>query len=1259
VANLIVEAGPDEGSEPLLHLGRGELRIGISSLWRRELVLSLILLQDLDFRIVRLDRGGASPALDIPETLTLGPVTVRIGSVRVERGHVLYRDDPERLEIEARGLQVMARPARRGIDVSLGAESLSVQMPDLRETFAEVEGVGWLHQDLLSFQRLTARWDERRVAITGDVRQPLTAADADLQVRAELDLAGLSRRVSVPWPLAGIATVEANVRGRLTAPEILGRVSVPSLTAKFIHAHTVALRGQWGAAGLAIQLKGDVDLAPIGREFITQWPLAGIAAVEAEVHGRLDAPEVSGRLTVPHLAAGTTQARDVAVRGQWRQGLLDLPEITARIFEGTLRGSLRMAPDKLEDTRITLILQRASVAAFESFGPIPPGLSGELDLDAEAQGDPRRPEEAQGRFRLAASHFVLPGDLSRIGEGTLSVVGTFQHGVAELARASGRWPGAQLGASGRLRREGPMGLRVALDADLGRLVSLWGVAGVAGQATLTGTATGSWAQWELVGEVRAAPVTIAGIGLDGLRLRYQIDGTRLAVQSAEAAFGQSLAHASGVVTWRDARFRADVLVPGLHWEDLRPWLPPAAQGVGRFGLAGRVEGTPAAWQAEGTIEAPALAARDVPIRDLHGAFTATQQRIEVGNLRARVHGVPVAGMGTFGWDGNGRAAAEVGPADLAAVPFAPENAGLRGMGRAQLNAMLWAGTVEASGRLALERVAVGDIVLGSGTAQFELRDNRLRGNLTLPETRVSASVQGAIDGSQAFALRVEAREVALAPLLARIERLRDANVDGTLTATADLLVPLSQPSEVRGVLRIGAARLLVTGDEWTNRGPITLRWEPNLLTIESLHLTSRLGDLHASGRVDPWGAINVRVDGRFPLRLLPALRPEIREAGGTLFVTGRIGGTVAAPQPVGEATIQGGTLQLRDRPETLREIEARILVSAAGLRLVEATASLGRGRVRANGELALAGWRPQTYRVVAAGTNVAITPFDGLQTTWDLDLELVGQGNRNLLRGEGRLLQGRYTGRLNLVPMLLSRQVEPAADVSPAIPIHITLKLNNNLRVETNWARMQVGGRLSLEGTTAMPVVLGSLESEEGRITFRKHRWTVSSAAVRFADPRRIDPILDVTGRALIKQYDVTLHLSGRLDELTFRFSSVPPLKQQELLSLVTVGTTSATAGGAFGEVVQLLAEDVVGVATAGYAPETFGVEQTDKKEQMFSVGKQVTEDVRVLYSQSISGASKRVLRVEYQVIGPLLLSADQDFQGGFGGDVLIRLRFR
>jgi hypothetical protein len=32
---------------------------------------------------------------------------------------------------------------------------------------------------------------------------------------------------------------------------------------------------------------------------------------------------------------------------------------------------------------------------------------------------------------------------------------------------------------------------------------------------------------------------------------------------------------------------------------------------------------------------------------------------------------------------------------------------------------------------------------------------------------------------------------------------------------------------------------------------------------------------------------------------------------------------------------------------------------------------------------------------------------------------------------------------------------------------------------------------------------------------------------------------------------------------------------------------------------------------------------------------------------------------VEYQLLGPLLLAGEQDFRGGYGADVVLRLRFR
>ena len=81
IRNLRVEAGPGVAA-PLLRLGRLELSVGISSLWRRDLVLSKILLRDLDLNIPFPDSPPLS--IDFPETVAIGPVTARIGTIEVE-----------------------------------------------------------------------------------------------------------------------------------------------------------------------------------------------------------------------------------------------------------------------------------------------------------------------------------------------------------------------------------------------------------------------------------------------------------------------------------------------------------------------------------------------------------------------------------------------------------------------------------------------------------------------------------------------------------------------------------------------------------------------------------------------------------------------------------------------------------------------------------------------------------------------------------------------------------------------------------------------------------------------------------------------------------------------------------------------------------------------------------------------------------------------------------------------------------------------
>ena len=86
---------PEPARDPsrFCSVARAGFRVGISSLWRRELVLSTILLQDAILRISGPSRDATPFALDVPDTFALGPITVRI---RNTQDRARPRDLPRR-----------------------------------------------------------------------------------------------------------------------------------------------------------------------------------------------------------------------------------------------------------------------------------------------------------------------------------------------------------------------------------------------------------------------------------------------------------------------------------------------------------------------------------------------------------------------------------------------------------------------------------------------------------------------------------------------------------------------------------------------------------------------------------------------------------------------------------------------------------------------------------------------------------------------------------------------------------------------------------------------------------------------------------------------------------------------------------------------------------------------------------------------------------------------------------------------------------
>ncbi|HXJ80761.1 MAG TPA: translocation/assembly module TamB domain-containing protein, partial [Candidatus Methylomirabilis sp.] len=873
---------------------------------------------------------------------------------------------------------------------------------------------------------------------------------------------------------------------------------------------------------------------------------------------------------------------------------------------------------------------------------------------------------------LALDNARLPGAMAGLGKGTVRSDVRLAAGGLELTRLDASWPALTASASGRAKDDGTIEFNSRIEADLAGLGPVIGMSGVTGRATLAAEARGSGEAIEVAGAVRAPGITVRGATVSDIELPFRVSRSSVRIERAKARLGTSRIAADASATWkgmgaltadslaRDTEMKVEVRAPATRLEDLAPLLPPALQGRGEFAVTARAAGTPRAWRGTGALTSALVELSAGPLRQLRVTYAADQTRVEVTDLQVDALGVPIRATADWAWAGGGGAKATLGPASLASLVTPPGSVDVKGRGRATIEArMQSAADVSGTARADLDDVAVAGVLLGRGQIDVSARDGSFRVEAAFPEPRLRASANGRIDSGGTLTGETVVPGIDLTALTRRLAV--PGGLGGALSVRATARVPLAEPRRGEGVLTIDPVRLNVASETWESHGPIEIRWARGALSLAAFQLAAKDGLVSGAGTLAADGVLDARASLHLPLGLLQALRPEIRESGGVLDLSLRASGRASAPVLSGDGAIHQGSLLLRSRPEVLRDVEAVVSLSSQGIHLREATGSIGGGRVQARGDLALQGWQPAGYRVQIRVQNVAVNPVEGFSSAWDADLELSGLTREAQLQGRARLVRGLYNRDLSIITLATSSSRAVAADTGPRLRLSVRVNLADNLVVRNRIADLRADGVLTVEGTTAQPVVFGSIESRDGRVVFRGHDWTVTSAAVRFSDPRRIDPYLDVVATTRITEYDVTMQVTGPVSNVAVRFSSTPRLSQNDLLSLVAFGVTGADlkdspATVLLGEAGKMLAQNVFGIdpGSSGLRISTSSSSSANEVH-----GFPGDERSAVTPSQNAPGGRKERVRIEYQVLTHLYLSAETDRDGDYGADVVLRFRFR
>jgi translocation and assembly module TamB len=558
-------------------------------------------------------------------------------------------------------------------------------------------------------------------------------------------------------------------------------------------------------------------------------------------------------------------------------------------------------------------------------------------------------------------------------------------------------------------------------------------------------------------------------------------------------------------------------------------------------------------------------------------------------------------------------------------------------------------------------------------------------------------------------------------------------------------VPLDAPATASARFLLGPTVLSRAGRQLTLKPPRdpmvlahdTITISPLEMTLDTASDASKgAGGFHGgfvmSGTInrltrDPSLSLDARLDP-VDLSVLPRLVPRVDRAVGHVEGSLRLGGRASSPVVSGELHLKAEDIGVHDLPSAITDLTVDVRATGDGLRAT-GTGKLAGGTAQLEATAPMRGFDVGAIDARLTMRDARLTPEPGVSAAFDADLALAfdptAQGpGASLPRLSGDVLvQGlSYTRAVSLNADLASlatrakrtvvQTYDPALDF---VSLDLRVRSKAPVVIKNNLVEVQLAvdsGTLDVTGTNQRVGLRGALRTlPGGRFHFQASDFDVQHGVIRFDDPTRISPNVDITAVTEYRRYTdtsagaaagataaggpaaasatgtrggslwrITLHAYGDADNLKVDMTSEPALSQEDIVLLLTVGMTRA-------ELDQLQASSLGASIALNYLGAASGADRavkqalpiiddfrfgsaystvTGKTEPQLTVGKRLTNDVRASVTAGLSEDRELRSNIEWRLNNRLSVQGSYDnindvsssALGNLGVDLRWRLEF-
>jgi translocation and assembly module TamB len=325
------------------------------------------------------------------------------------------------------------------------------------------------------------------------------------------------------------------------------------------------------------------------------------------------------------------------------------------------------------------------------------------------------------------------------------------------------------------------------------------------------------------------------------------------------------------------------------------------------------------------------------------------------------------------------------------------------------------------------------------------------------------------------------------------------------------------------------------------------------------------------------------------------------------------------------------------------------------------------------------------FNLRANATKVRVR-YSGISATSNASVTLTGNTARSLLSGTVTVQRIAY-GSQGDIGSILSGASTPVSTPSAPSPLLAGMRLDihiltaPDLRVITTYAeRLSVNASLTLRGTADTPGMLGYVNVTDGQLVFFGNTYTVNTGTINFYNPTAVQPVLNVSLETIVQNVDVTLNVSGPINNLHLTYTSDPPLTFQEIVALLATNTTpsdpmiaSQQPAPAQQSVTQMGESAILGQAVANpvasRVQRVFGLTQFKIDPSFQGSGGQpharvtlqqkIASNLTFTYITDVTQTNNQIIRVEWAFTPKLSAVALRDYNGNVSLEFFYRFNKR